>query len=120
MTGPIRSGSIPAATPIYPAPPSELYSNAARRYDNIGSSFHALGLHEEALEYFQLALQVRAMVLPTDHLDVAKSYHNIGVVFDALGHHTVALKNKQWALLIQRKTLKEDLPDVAKKCTKSS
>ena len=85
----------------------------ATGYNNVGSTYGALGDHRQALEYKLKALAIFARVLPPEHPDLATSYNNVGSTYGALGDHKQALECKLKALGIRERVLPPDHPDLA-------
>ncbi len=55
----------------------ENHPHIASSLNNIGSSYDDLGKHQEALEYFKKALEMRQKSLPENHPSIAASLNNI-------------------------------------------
>ncbi len=55
--------------------------DVAKSYLGIGNVYDSQGQYEQALEYYQKALEINIKVSGKDHLDVAKSYTGIGNVY---------------------------------------
>ena len=88
-------------------------NNLATGYNNVGSTYGALGDHKQALEYQLKALAIRERVLPPDDPDLAISYNNVGCTYDELGDHKQALEYKLKALGIWERVLPPEHPDLA-------
>jgi tetratricopeptide (TPR) repeat protein len=88
-------------------------NNLATGYNNVGSTYGALGDHKQELEYQLKALEIRERVLPLEHPDLATSYNNVGVTYDALGDHKQALEYQLKALGICERVLPSEHPDLA-------
>ena len=85
----------------------------ATAYNNVGSTYSALGDHKKALEYQLKALAIREKVLPPEHPDLAISYNNVGSTYGNLGSHNKALEYQLKALAIQEKVLPRSHPHLA-------
>ena len=88
-------------------------NNLAASYNNVGSTYGALGDHKQALEYQMKALEIWERVLPPDHPDLALSYDNVGSTYGALGDHKQALEYQLKALEIRERVLPPEHPDLA-------
>ena len=88
-------------------------NSLATSYNNVGTTYYALGDHQKALEYLLKALSICERVLPEDHPDLASSYNNVGYTYGALGAHQKALEYLLKALSICERVLPEDHPDIA-------
>ena len=88
-------------------------NNLAAGYNNVGTTYGALGDHRKALEYQQKALAIWERVLPEDHPDLARSYANLSCTFGELGDHEKELEYDLKALAIRERVLPEDHPDLA-------
>ncbi|MGI9545058.1 MAG: tetratricopeptide repeat protein, partial [Cyclobacteriaceae bacterium] len=80
--------SIQKALDIAKTTPSSLLGDT---YNNIGVVYHFKGDYQQALDYYEQALQTREVVLGRLHKKVAESYGNIGLVFSVLGKYQTAL-----------------------------
>ena len=87
--------------------------NLATAYNNLGSTYGALGDHEKALEFKLKTLTIQEQVLPPTHPDLAQAYNNVGSTYGALGDHEMALEYKLKALGIQKQMLPPTHPDLA-------
>lgn len=76
---------------------------------NIGNIYHNLGKPDEALEYYQQALEINKKL--GYEQEIAHNLSNIGTVYNELGKHEEALKFQEEALEINRKI--EDEPGIA-------
>ena len=88
----------------------------ATAYNNVGSTYGALGDHKKALEYKLKALEIREKVLPPEHPDLAASYNNVGIAYGHLGDHQKELEYLLKALVICEKVLLPDHPYNAMCC----
>ena len=88
-------------------------NNLATGYNNVGSTYGALGDHKQALEYQLKALGIRERVPPPDDPDLATSYNNVGLTYGALGDHRQALEYNLKALEIRERVLPPEHPDLA-------
>jgi len=76
---------------------------------NIGNIYHNLGKPDEALEYYQQALEINKKLRYEQ--GIAHNLSNIGTVYNDLGKHDEALKFQEEALEINQKI--EDEPGIA-------
>ena len=88
-------------------------NNLAASYNNVGSTYGALGDHKQALKYQRKALAICERVLPPDDPDLATSYNNVGLTYGALGDHKQALEYQLKALAIWERVLPPEHPDLA-------
>ena len=88
-------------------------NNLATGYNNVGSTYGALGDHKQALEYNLKALGIRERVLPPEHPDLATSYNNVSATYYDLGEHKQALEYQLKALAICERVLPGNHPDLA-------
>lgn len=87
--------------------------NLATGYNNVGSTYGALGDHKQALEYQLKALEIRERVLPPEHPDLAISYGNVGSTYCALGEPQKALEYELKVISIFEKVLPQNHPHLA-------
>ena len=71
------------------------------------------GKYTEALTYFGKSLEIKQMILPTNHFHLVTSYNNIGVVYDRMGDYSQASSYYEKALEIRQKSFSADHPDLA-------
>ena len=88
----------------------EKHPDTAMSYNNIGNVYYNLGDYNEALEYFNKALEIKKEVLGEKHANIASSYLNIGNLYYKLGDYKKALKYHNKALEIFRSELGESHP----------
>ena len=74
----------------------------------MGSVLDSLGRSEEALPYYELALEGRRRVLGNDHPDTLGSINNMGSVLDSLGRYEEALPYYEESLEGRRRVLGND------------
>jgi tetratricopeptide (TPR) repeat protein len=72
------------------------------------------GIFDQALQFYQEALQLALKIHGQGHVDVAASYHSVGVTLGKLGKHAEALEYDQKALMLRKALLGEKDLDVAK------
>jgi tetratricopeptide (TPR) repeat protein len=89
------------------------HPNTATSYNNIGTTYHYLGNHPKALEYYFKDLAISEKVLGKEHPSTATSYNNIGGVYKSQGDYTKALEYLQKALDIDEKVLGKEHPETA-------
>ena len=85
-----------------------------------GSIYHMLGItkdrqgkYEDAVQYYETALEIFQKTLSGNHPDFARSYNNIGLVYNNMGEYSKALSYYEKALEIYQKTLPENHLDLA-------
>ena len=88
----------------------------ATAYNNVGSTYGALGDHEKELEYQLKSLVIREKVLPANHPSLATSYNNVGLTYGDLGDHEKALEYQLKALGILELALPANHPNLADCC----
>jgi len=76
---------------------------------NIGNIYHNLGKPDEALEYYQQALEINKKL--GYEQGIAHNLSNIGTIYNELGEHDEALRRQEEALEINQKI--EDEPGTA-------
>jgi tetratricopeptide (TPR) repeat protein len=82
-------------------------------YDQLGMAKNGQGEYEEAIRFYEKALEIRRKALPLNHPDLAESYNNIGLVYNNMGEYSKALSFDEKALEIRQKTLPPNHPDLA-------
>jgi tetratricopeptide (TPR) repeat protein len=71
------------------------------------------GKYDEALPYFEGALEIRERILGPDHSDVSQAINGLAVLHGYKGAYSKAVTLYQRALAIREKSLGPDHPDVA-------
>ena len=84
----------------------EFFNNLAWLYDNQGN-------YNEAMKFYNIALEIKEKILSKDHASTAATYNNIAGVYRAQGNYDEALKFYNMALKIFEKTLGKNHPDTA-------
>lgn len=84
----------------------EDHHDLAISYNNLGSTYGAMGDHSNARIYKEKALEIRQKILPENHPDLAVSYNNIGVTYDALGSINLIRGNQEEAMKYLKESLK--------------
>lgn len=77
-------------------------------YNNLGYCKEDQGDNEQALRYYEKALEIYRKILPPDSFAVATAYSNIGLVHLSLGNSREALEFLQRDLDIQQRTNASD------------
>ena len=77
----------------------------ASTYHNIGGVYREQGKNDEALKYFNKALDIYLKKLDKDHPDLAISYNNIAAIYVEQGKYDEALKYYNKAFKIFKKRL---------------
>ncbi len=90
------------------------HPSTATSYNGIGLVYFEQGKINNALEFFQKALNIREKVLGSEHKDTATSYNNIGWIYDEQRDYDKALEFYYKALDIREKVLGSNHPDTAK------
>ena len=78
-------------------------------YNNVGSTYGALGEHRKALEYKLKALEILKKVLPQDHPYIMDGCANVAVTLIALNRFREALQYAEQALAIAQRRAAPDL-----------
>ena len=87
------------------------HPHLATSYNNVGSTYGALGDHKQALESQLKALAIFERVLPENHPDLALSFNNIAWTYYALGRiGEAATHMRRAADIINRSALPETHP----------
>jgi len=89
----------------------ESQEKIARLYSEGGFGYRHLGYYNQALEWYQKALDIRENVLGIEHPDTAITYNNIASVYNNQGDYTQALEWHEKALDIREKVLDIEHPD---------
>ncbi|CAF1431081.1 unnamed protein product [Adineta steineri] len=80
-------------------------SDKALYYNNLATVKNHQGNYEQAIEYYEKALEIQEKTLPANHSDLATSYNNIGNVYEKMGEYSKTLLFYEKALGIWEKTL---------------
>jgi tetratricopeptide (TPR) repeat protein len=95
---------------------------AQNNYDDIEKAYiyHQLGWtkrkqakYNEALSYYEKALEIRQKTLPAVHPDLAMSNNNIGDAYKGLGENSKALLYYEKGLQMRQEIFSSDHPDLA-------
>ncbi|CAF0925921.1 unnamed protein product [Adineta steineri] len=87
--------------------------NRAPVYHQLGMIKYNQGEYQEALPYFEKALEIKQQSLPSNHPSFAASYNSIGLVNDNMGDYPKALSAHEKALEIRQQSLPPNHPDLA-------
>ncbi|CAF1020500.1 unnamed protein product [Adineta steineri] len=87
-------------------------SDKANIYHQLGRTKYHQGNDQEALSYYEKALAIRELSLPSNHPDLGGSYNNIGLVYYTMGDYLKALSSHEKALSIQQQSLSSNHPDL--------
>lgn len=69
------------------------HPDIATTYHHIGTSYYRKGDYNQALHFYQKALEMKKKVYGDQpHLDIATSYNNIGLTYDNQGNYDQALQ----------------------------
>jgi tetratricopeptide (TPR) repeat protein len=82
-------------------------------YYQLGVVKRNQGKYEEAIGFYEKALEIDQKNLAPTHSDLAASYNNIGMVYDNMGEYSKALSSHEKAIEIFEKTLPENYPLLA-------
>lgn len=82
-------------------------------YNEIGTSWVALGEYKKATDYFELALPLSKKVYGERHPHVAAVLNNLGGTYKSLGEYNKAIEYFEQALAIDKEYSGERHPDVA-------
>ena len=85
----------------------------ASLYGELGELNFTLSDHQQAKEYFELALSIQVNKLGPHHIVVARMYHNIGALKHMIGDHQQAKEFFERALSVQLSKLGPDNVNVA-------
>jgi tetratricopeptide (TPR) repeat protein len=85
----------------------------AKSYHNIATNYHDTDAFDLALEYYNKALEIRQVILPADHPDIAMTCNNLGSLYEENDIEKALLYYKR-SLDIRRKTLPPTHPDINK------
>ena len=90
----------------------ESHPDVATSYNNIGYVYSSQGNYNDALKYYQKALEILLKFYGESHPHVATYYNNIGAVLDSQGNYNEALNYYQKALEVYLQIYEESHPDV--------
>ncbi|CAF1262488.1 unnamed protein product [Adineta steineri] len=111
----LKTGHFNEAEELYKVllekPSSE--SEKTHYYHQLGYIKNRQGDNEQAIDYYEKALEIKTKTLPANHPSLAASYNNIGVVYDSMGEYLKALSFYEKALGIEEKTLPTNHPLLA-------
>lgn len=85
----------------------------ATLYNNIGFGYDKLGDYNNAMNYYQLSLEIKENILGTEHLSTATTYNNIGILYCELGDYEKALGQLQKVLTMREKNPNTERYDIA-------
>lgn len=95
----------------------QVYGNYSEEHtealSEAGSFYSDLGKYNEALSFFEKALEISLKIFSEEHPDIATIYNNMGLVYDSLGDYTKALEVHNKSLKIRLKIFGEEHSDVA-------
>mmetsp|Transcript_12359 Transcript_12359/g.10660 ORF Transcript_12359/g.10660 Transcript_12359/m.10660 type:complete len:124 (+) Transcript_12359:106-477(+) len=80
----------------------------AETFNSIGLAYDGLGKYDKAIEYHKRALDIRIMLLGSQHLTVGISHHNIASVEKSKKEYEKAVATWSKALTIFKSTIGED------------
>jgi tetratricopeptide (TPR) repeat protein len=80
-------------------------SEKAPIYHQLGLTKYAQGGYQEAITFFEKALEIYEKTLPPNDSELASSFNNIGLVYKDMGEYSKALSSHVKALEIKQKSL---------------
>jgi Tfp pilus assembly protein PilF len=83
-------------------------------YGQLGRTKDEQGAYQEAITFYEKALEIDKKTRPPNHPSLAISYNNIGGVYDSMGDYSKALSSYEKALEIRQQSLPTNHPDLAK------
>ncbi|HVW98984.1 MAG TPA: tetratricopeptide repeat protein, partial [Candidatus Babeliaceae bacterium] len=86
---------------IYKETPA--HPDIAEIYNNMGSAYEALGQREDALTFFQQAINIWLNLYGPIHLNIGVGYNNMGWAYQGMGNFKKALEfyEKGWNILVK-------------------
>jgi tetratricopeptide (TPR) repeat protein len=81
-------------------------------YHQLGLIKNRQGEYQEAITFYEKALEIHKKSLPSNDPYLAKSYNNIGLVYLKLGDYSKALSSHEKALGIQQQSLPPNHPSL--------
>jgi tetratricopeptide (TPR) repeat protein len=84
------------------------HPSIARAYNNIGDVYQQMRQFENALSFYEKALQIQKISLPQYHSDFAWTYMQIGQVYYSIGKYSTALSYFERGLEIGEVSLPEN------------
>jgi tetratricopeptide (TPR) repeat protein len=88
-------------------------SGKAYLFFQLGRIKYNQGKYEEAIGFYEKALEIGQKTLPENHPDLAASYNKIGAVYDSMGEYSKALSYYEKDFEISQKTLPANHPHLA-------
>lgn len=85
--------------------PEDYHADRGMALNNIGIIYTDRRKNDEALKYFNKALDIYSKNLPPVHLNVAEVHNNLASAYADIDKHKIALKHQHKALRIQKKLL---------------
>ena len=73
----------------------------AQTFHITGLVQHSLNDREQAINYFEQALKMRATCFASDHLYSARTYYELSILYEEQNDHSMALNYAQKALVIR-------------------
>jgi tetratricopeptide (TPR) repeat protein len=89
-------------------------SAKAYLYHQLGWTKKNQGEYQEAITFYEKALQIKEKSLPPNHPDLASYYNNIGEVYHNMGDYSKALSSYEKALAIKQQSLPPNHPSLGK------
>jgi tetratricopeptide (TPR) repeat protein len=84
-----------------------------RYYHGLGEIKYQQGDYQEALSFYERALEIFEKSHPANHPSLASSYNNIGLVYTDMGEYSKALSSHERALEVRQKSLPPNHPSLA-------
>jgi tetratricopeptide (TPR) repeat protein len=88
-------------------------SQKAPIYHQIAWAKDEQGEYEEAITFYDKAIEICKKTLPPNHLNFADAYNNIGMVYHKMGDYPKALSSYEKALEIKQQSLLPNHPHLA-------
>jgi tetratricopeptide (TPR) repeat protein len=88
-------------------------SEKAPIYNQLGSVKYKQGEYQEAITFYEKALEIYKKTLPPNHPNLAMSYNNIGAVYESMGEYSKALSSHEKVLEIRQQSLPPNHPHLA-------
>jgi tetratricopeptide (TPR) repeat protein len=82
-------------------------------YSQIALAKNSQGEYEEAITFYDKAVEIYKKTLPPNHLTFASTYNNIGIVYSKMGDYPKTLSSFEKTLEIQQQSLPPNHPHLA-------
>ena len=110
-----KMGQFDKAQQVYEILLEQTTDESERRhiYGQLGRIHQNKGNYQEAITFFEQALEIKKKILPPTDTNLAVTYHNISMVYNKMGDYPKALSSYEKALAIQQQSLPPNHPDLA-------